>query len=151
MDNRVIPEWPGTEPDEVVLDFLATLPATIKEAVMAGCIIAFGLSRLDPQQNRLADLREYIKDGSALRRPYQCAMLIGAIELTLEHDEGDEEYYQQLWTHGIEDFRNIALRAPLRDKHYQTAHKAFSELREGKISPRTLYIWQGFLMAINDI
>jgi hypothetical protein len=107
-------EWPGgqlAEPDEVLLAFLAKLPNTIKDSVLAGCVIAFDLVRLDPQQNKLDDLRDALKEGDALWRSYQCAMLIGAVELALEQIEGDERYYQGLWEeHGIEAFRDLALR-----------------------------------------
>jgi hypothetical protein len=148
-------EWPGgerSEPDEVLLDFLAKLPSTIRDSVLAGCLIAFDLVRLDPDRDALTDLREALKEGSATGRPYQCAMLMGAVELCLEQLKGDAEYYQELWAeHGIESFRDMALRAPLRDRHYEGSREAFRKLREDALSPRTLRIWQSFLIARDDL
>ena len=87
-------EWPGQEPDEVVLSFLARLPDTIRESVLAGCILAFDLTpdlvqlvQFDP----FAELRDFVQSESAIRRSYRTAMLIAAVALSLEHEPGDAQ------------------------------------------------------------
>jgi hypothetical protein len=147
-------EWPGgkqNEPDEVLFTFLAKLPPMVKDSVLAGCMLAFELARLDPEQNKLDDLRSLLEKRALRDRHYQCAMMIAVVELCLEHSEGDAEYYQELYEKtSLKELLEISLRAPLRDRQFENARVAFRELREGILSARILHIWHGFLLRRDD-
>jgi hypothetical protein len=75
-------------------------------------------------------------------------MLAGVVELALETPKGDEQYYREMWEqHGVEPFQKMALQAPLRDRHYQTARDDFRKLRESRLNARTLYLWNSFVVG----
>jgi|SRR5208282_2485118 len=145
-------EWPGgksTEPDEVLLDFLAKLPITIKEAVLfQSC---FGMQIFDlmvlGERDYLNELRKLLNDYDDASRAFKCAQLIGVVELVLEPDVTDlEQLNQELYDEtGVEEFRDAAMRQPLSKRHYEIARKEFYELRQAALNAQALRMWQNFL------
>ena len=76
---------PERSPDQVVLDFLDTLPTTIREQVLFKC--CFGVEAADfadlALEDRLTILEKFLRDPS-FSTSYRCAQLIGVVEMVLE-------------------------------------------------------------------
>lgn len=149
--------WPKEipEPDDALLAFLEKLPLTIKGSVFAGglsCALRLlGYEAFEVMmnlENLVPLLRKTLKEGYAEQRACKCAMIIGVVEFSLEHPEGDKEFYEKLWKkYGDTLFRDTALRAPLRDRHFAGANEEFRSLRETDLSARFLQLWQDCLRA----
>jgi hypothetical protein len=126
-----MPDEPLAEryPDQIVLDFLDTLPATIREQVLFKC--CFGLEAANfadlALEDRLAILEEFLHDprGST---SYRCAQLIGVVEMVLEPPASTPK-------------------KPLSERHLEAARDRFAELRQDVLSPRALAVWQDRLAA----
>lgn len=139
-------------PDALLKKFARELPATIKDAVLVRCIGPFGLFALDPNQDYYALFCSIIDDAAPRRRAAECAKLIGVMELALEHSKGDEEFYSEAAKEtGSTILEEMALRAPLRDRHFENARAKFYEMRATVLSSKALYLWQLHLSVANPI
>jgi len=151
-------EWPEgvPEPDDALLSFLEKLPPTIKDSVFAGGpssalrMLGYGgpsgLDLIMDFPNMASHVRTALKE--ATDPACLCVMMIGAVEFALEHPEGDEEHYKELFEeYGVPVFRDIALRAPLRDRHFEAAREEFRSLRKTVLSAGFVRIWDSFLRA----
>lgn len=145
-------EWPGgklAEPDEVLLDFLAKLPATIKDSVLFG--VCFGMQIFDlaslHQGDYIGALRNLLDEYDDASRAYKCAQIIGVVELVLEPDEADlEKLNRELYEEtGAKLFCDAAMREPLSRRHSEIAYKEFHELRQAALNAQALRMWQNFL------
>lgn len=151
-------EWPGgksAEPNEILLDFLGKLPATIKDSVLFQC--CFGMQIFDLTAlvggDYLTELRKLLNEYDDASRAYKCAQLIGVVELVLEPDVTDlEKLNQELYEEtGGEAFRNIAMRQPLSKRHSELARKEFQELRQVALSAQALHMWQELLRLSSQV
>ena len=134
---------PSPTPDQALKEFARKLPDTIKEAVLVRCIGPFGLFRLDPDQDLYATFCSILDDAEHRYLAAECAKLIGVMELALQHSRGDEKFYGELAEQtGSPIAKGLAMRAPLRDRHFEGALAKFSRMRSTVLSPRSLYIWQ---------
>jgi hypothetical protein len=147
-------KWPEDidDPGTVLKKFAAGLPGTIKDAVLVQCIDAFDLFRFDPKLDLFAMYCSIIDDARPHRRAIECAKLIGVMELALEHDEGDAEFYAKIAKEtGSTEIEVLGLRAPLRVRHYRSARESFRKIREASLSPRMLFLWNLHLQAEDPI
>jgi hypothetical protein len=130
-------------PDDALKQFAQKLPDTIKDAILVRCIGPFGLFTLDPKQDYFAKFCSIIDDAPPRYRAEECAMLIGVMDLALEHSEGDAEFYSEVAKEtGLKEAETMALRAPLRDRHFLAARAEFDEMRTTVLSAKALYVWQ---------
>jgi hypothetical protein len=119
---------PDQAPDQIVLDFLAGLPATVREPVLFKCcfgVEASGFAEL-AFDDKLAILEKFLRDpGSS--RSYRCAQLIGVIEVILEPGPP------------------ATAERPLMERHLAAARESFRQLRQDVLSPGALAAWQDLL------
>lgn len=116
-------------PDQIVLDFLDALPATIREQVLFKC--CFGVEAADfadlALEDRLAILEKFLRDPS-FSTSYRCAQLIGVVEMVLEPPASKA-------------------RKPMMERHLEAARDRFAVLRQDALSPKALAEWQDLLSA----
>jgi hypothetical protein len=149
-DEKKELKWPlDLEPNEVLLKFLDELPATIKETVLFHCKFAISdrtLTGIAPDSSKM--VQQFLageRKGPDLA--YNCAMLVGVLEMILVNEPGEiEELNTRLFEEtGFEEFRQIALRQPLADKHREAAYVRFQELRKRDLSGPVLHLWSKYL------
>jgi hypothetical protein len=126
MSDEALPE---KDPDQIVLEFLDALPATIREPVLFKCcfgVEASGFAEL-AFDDKVSILEKYLHDARG-SRSYRCAQLIGVLEVVLEPPASTAEM-------------------PLWERHLAAAREAFSELRRTVLAPSVLARWQDALSA----
>jgi len=124
--------YPDGTPDEVLLQFLDALPATIREPVLFKCCFgaeASGFAEL-ALEDKLTILEKFLHDAGS-STSYRCAQLIGVIEVILEGPANPKD------------------EMPLSERHLAHARETFIELRRSALSPKALSIWQDRLSAQN--
>ena len=133
-------------PGDAIKNFAAELPDTIKVAILVGCTMVFfepSLESFFKERNHQKKFNSILDDIRPRHRAAECAKLIGVMELTLEHSEGDEKFYKELAEEtGLKEMSEMAMRAPLRDRHFRAARAKFYEMRETVLSARALRLWQ---------
>jgi hypothetical protein len=135
------------EPGEALIDFATNLPDTIRVVILMRCLIPFDRLETRSDQDHLSDFASIIKARDPITRSYRVAAMVGAMTLAFQTEEGDAEFYQKLYEkHPEPIFQTMALRAPLRERHWRLAHEAFLTLLQGPLSPQSLRAWQAHLM-----
>jgi hypothetical protein len=120
---------PEKDPDQIVLEFLDALPATIREPVLFKCCFGVEASGFVEFaiENKITILEKYLHDARG-SRSYRCAQLIGVVEVVLEPPASTAE-------------------RPLWERHLAAAREAFSDLRRTVLHPSVLARWQDTLSA----
>jgi hypothetical protein len=140
----------GASPRDVLIDFLGALPTTIKENVLALCLMAFDAYPYgDPSLDLLALVPATLDARYPALAGHRCAMLSAVIEVALAeeaHSQG-EFYTQMAKEDDAEIFAKMAAQAPLKERHSERARRQFAELRDGPLSPRALRAWSLRQMA----
>lgn len=136
-------------PGDAIKKFAADLPNTIKDSVLVGCNSAFvepSLANLHPEKFQVT-FNSILDNVRPRKRAAECAKLIGVMELALQQSgEGDEEFYKEAAEEtGLIELSTMAMRAPLRHRHYKAARARFREMRETVMSARALHLWKGLL------
>ena len=132
------------DPKAVILEFLGALPITIREHVLAVCLMGFSAY---PMDRDAPDLLELV---SALMRAdppviegYKCAMVASTIEVALAKSGFDHaKMYGELNAQtGSKTFSTLAAQLPLKERHSDAARATFAKLRRGPLSPLALRRW----------
>ena len=134
------------DPNGTLLDFMAKLPATIKDATLQ--IVAMSLQpnlRGDPDEDAEAILQAFLAEGVGTLAAYRCGMVAGGLEVALA---GDARRTSTFWNQVAEkspptdNIAKMSIRAPLIDRHREAARRSFQGLREGPLSPEALQKWR---------
>src|SRR4051812_41981576 len=118
------------EIDEIINQFVATLPSTICRIIMQRCCLAYGLLNISNATTDVAALYGSILGSAAdiTIQSYECAKLIGVMELALQ-GESEEAFWRDLAAqHDAPIFNLSALQAPLIEQHRQAALTKFYEM-----------------------
>lgn len=132
-------------PHACLIEFLDKLAPIIRAEVLF--LSCFALEIADDYELANKDLlqiiREFLEE-DANRQAYRCAETAGLIEMILAAPKDSGEQFQQDYEEtGAEAFRDLAMRAPLREAHISRAREQFSELRRTYLSSEVLAIWRG--------
>ena len=143
------------EPDEILKSFVHGLPTTIREVIHAQCCIAFDHFEAKPGfdfSSAFDELIDQSKKGRETWRALQVAKMLGVIDVLLVPDPLFREVHEKLAEeHDEPFFAEMALRAPLRERHFERARQEYLELRDGPLAPETLRTWWNILQARNPL
>jgi hypothetical protein len=140
---------PPPESDQAIISFLENLPIAIRDNVVSRCCIAFGRLKIDDNlEQRITVLKSVRNAPDPLVKGYECAKMIGAIELALEDDGDMSELYEEFYRdHDAIEFLESSLREPLVARYFANSRKSFQTLREGHLSAPMIRKWQWHLLS----
>jgi hypothetical protein len=137
-----------SKPDEFLLDFLDSLPVTIRDNVLY--MVCFNAEITEDLTvlltvDKMETLRGFLDDDNA-RKACRCAQLIGIVEMALEPAWKNAQEVQELYEETqVAAIRDLALRTPLYERHQAQARARFSELRQNILSAQSLSAWHRLL------
>jgi len=138
--------------DQILAEFARRLPPTIRDVVLARCVLPFRFPLDRLRQEPMLDLfLETLADDN-VHVAARIAMVCGVMELALETDPWMVEFKQDLATDvGGEFFQTEALRAPMQERHFDQERDKFAALRAGPLSSHALRLWQNKLAAEQSV
>ena len=132
------------DPVAALVGFADRLPTTIREVVLFRCCLGLEPLTIDDRRDYREQFASFLEKATMPSKVFRCAMMIGAMEFALR----EEEVSNKLWReHGNEVLRDVALRAPLRARHWKKAQEEFRKLRKGPLGNDALHKWQMRLLS----
>ena len=128
--------------DEVLLEFLDGLPATIREQVLASiCIQSELVEGFSAPDDWLSPIKEHL-NCVGITNAGRLVRLVGLTEVCLftsPHSERiNKEMYEKF---GNPVFQEIALRTALVTRHMNKSREKFKRLRSIELRPEALWRW----------